>query len=269
MDAERGAAPEGVTDWNKVDHERAQRALGARWPARDVLALWKAHGGEWHGPHVETVTMPMYLLSAFLDAYAAPRAADPGDEIGRDRFRRLLVAFHDATRRPLGVTPASGDEFYDWRLAEAAEERRPRIGTELERRERLEVRLVATQREKAAAVGLLDEQAFVVRQLEGKLAAAEARAEAAEGERDAARAVLRRVEWVRDSFGGNFCPACERYEQHGHASDCQIAAQIGATAREGGAVDETPTSAGNASGINSVVSTTDPTTPGDGGEYGR
>jgi hypothetical protein len=40
---------------------------------------------------------------------------------------RLRVAFHDATRRPLGVTPDSGAEFYDPRMAEEAEARRPRL----------------------------------------------------------------------------------------------------------------------------------------------
>lgn len=38
--------------------------------------------------------------------------------------QRLRIAFHDATRRPLGVTPDSGAEFYDQRMADEAEERR-------------------------------------------------------------------------------------------------------------------------------------------------
>lgn len=49
----------------------------------------------------------------------------------RDRIRsaearaaRLRIAFHDAIRRPLGVTPDSGAEFYDPRMADEAEERR-------------------------------------------------------------------------------------------------------------------------------------------------
>ena len=50
--------------------------------------------------------------------------------------RALLEAFHDATRRPLGVTPASGERFYDHRMAEAAEARRPRVGTAAEVAER-------------------------------------------------------------------------------------------------------------------------------------
>ncbi|QGY02345.1 hypothetical protein MMSR116_11015 [Methylobacterium mesophilicum SR1.6/6] len=37
---------------------------------------------------------------------------------------RLLIAFHDAIRRPLGVTPDSGAEFYDPRMADEAEGRR-------------------------------------------------------------------------------------------------------------------------------------------------
>ena len=42
-------------------------------------------------------------------------------EAARDR---LLIAFHDAIRRPLGVTPDSGADFYDPRMADEAEERR-------------------------------------------------------------------------------------------------------------------------------------------------
>ena len=37
---------------------------------------------------------------------------------------RLRIAFHDAIRRPLGVTPDSGAEFYDARMADEAEARR-------------------------------------------------------------------------------------------------------------------------------------------------
>lgn len=37
---------------------------------------------------------------------------------------RLRIAFHDAIRRPLGVTPDSGAEFYDARMAYEAEARR-------------------------------------------------------------------------------------------------------------------------------------------------
>lgn len=48
-------------------------------------------------------------------------------EAARDR---LLIAFHDAIRRPLGVTPDSGAEFYDQRLADEAEARRSSASTE-------------------------------------------------------------------------------------------------------------------------------------------
>ena len=41
-----------------------------------------------------------------------------------ERFACLLIAFHDAIRRPLGVTPDSGAEFYDPRMADEAEARR-------------------------------------------------------------------------------------------------------------------------------------------------
>ena len=39
-------------------------------------------------------------------------------------IEKLKIAFHDAIRRPLGVTPDSGAEFYDPRMADEAEARR-------------------------------------------------------------------------------------------------------------------------------------------------
>ncbi|RYY17112.1 MAG: hypothetical protein EON55_02915 [Alphaproteobacteria bacterium] len=49
---------------------------------------------------------------------AALRTAWVEDGERAARFDRLLIAFHDAIRGPLGVTPDSGLEFYDRRLAE-------------------------------------------------------------------------------------------------------------------------------------------------------
>lgn len=68
----------------------------------------------------------------------APPALGEGEDLpsrlaaSEARFARLLIAFHDATRRPLGVTPDSGAEFYDHRLAEEAEARRPGIAATAE-----------------------------------------------------------------------------------------------------------------------------------------
>ena len=59
------------------------------------------------------------------------------------RCERLLIAFHDAIRRPLGVTPDSGLEFFSYRMSDEAEERRPRHGSEAEIVERPETRLRA------------------------------------------------------------------------------------------------------------------------------
>lgn len=74
---------------------------------------------------------------ALLVRGAPPALADGEDLPGRlaateARFARLLIAFHDATRRPLGVTPDSGAEFYGHRLAEEAEARRPGIAATAE-----------------------------------------------------------------------------------------------------------------------------------------
>lgn len=56
----------------------------------------------------------------------APVLPPPLSEVERLRaeITRLRVAFHDAIRRPLGVTPDSGAEFYDARMADEAEARR-------------------------------------------------------------------------------------------------------------------------------------------------
>lgn len=57
--------------------------------------------------------------------------AEEVETVGLTRLReleaenaRLRIAFHDAIRRPLGVTPDSGAEFYDARMAYEAEARR-------------------------------------------------------------------------------------------------------------------------------------------------
>jgi hypothetical protein len=56
----------------------------------------------------------------------APVLPPPPSEVERLRAEnaRLRVAFHDAIRRPLGVTPDSRAEFYDPRMADEAEARR-------------------------------------------------------------------------------------------------------------------------------------------------
>ncbi|MCP6330343.1 hypothetical protein NL460_29835, partial [Klebsiella pneumoniae] len=61
-----------------------------------------------------------------------------------------LIAFHDAIRRPMGVTPDSGLEFFSDRLSDEAEDRRPRYGSEAEIAERPENRLRA-ERDAATA----------------------------------------------------------------------------------------------------------------------
>ncbi len=76
-------AVHGVTD-----HFVEQRKPGARWPSRELLDLWKMHGGDWHGPRVETVTMPMYLLTGFLEAAAQVRAGQDGESL--DWHKRQL-----------------------------------------------------------------------------------------------------------------------------------------------------------------------------------
>lgn len=43
-----------------------------------------------------------------------------------ERERRLLIALHDAIRRPMGVVPDSAVEFYSQEMADEAERRRPK-----------------------------------------------------------------------------------------------------------------------------------------------
>lgn len=80
------------------------------------------------------------------DLWKAVRDALGGGAELQARYDRLLIAFHDATRRPLGVTPDSGAGFYDQRMAEEAEARRPRIGTPAEIAERPEIRAAEAMR---------------------------------------------------------------------------------------------------------------------------
>lgn len=155
-----------------VDHFAAQRAPGAKWPSRKVLALWRQHGGDWQGPRVETVTMPMYLLTGFLEAAALARA---GQDHGGD------------------VTEMIG---------------------EVEKRH-------------AATLGLVDGYAGIIRELEAKLAAAEARAAKAV---EVLRRFATHVEY--DSPGdmpepcGVWCDICDREisidRMSGHAEDCLL-----------------------------------------------
>ena len=49
---------------------------------------------------------------------AALRAASIEEGEQAARLDRLLIAFHDAIRGPLGVTPKSGLEFYNQQMAE-------------------------------------------------------------------------------------------------------------------------------------------------------
>lgn len=59
------------------------RAAAAHPPSTGVLrALWIAHGGTFHGPNVETGTMPEAKLMTFLQSLAAPTApAETGELI--------------------------------------------------------------------------------------------------------------------------------------------------------------------------------------------
>jgi len=82
------------------------------------------------GGYDDDIVCPVCCLSICGDAPSEADTAKHGEaimqriiaaEAARDR---LLIAFHDAIRRPLGVTPDSGAEFYDHRMANQAEARR-------------------------------------------------------------------------------------------------------------------------------------------------
>ena len=53
----------------------------------DIKKLWAEHGGETHGPRVETVTMPEHLFWGFVEAITAARRldhiVDADDMVGR------------------------------------------------------------------------------------------------------------------------------------------------------------------------------------------
>lgn len=41
-----------------------------------------------------------------------------------ERHKRILLALHDAIRRPMGVVPATAEEFFNQQMADEAEKRR-------------------------------------------------------------------------------------------------------------------------------------------------
>lgn len=78
----------------------------------------------------------------------------------------------------------------------------------------------------SAAYGLVVNDCSGVRDLTTQLAAATARADAAERERDAAVKVLREVERIEAEkrIAGDKCPICQWQPRGGHAPNCALAA---------------------------------------------
>lgn len=52
----------------------APKAVAANWTDADLCRMWKAAGGSFHGPHIETGTMPESKLLPFLRSLAAAPA---------------------------------------------------------------------------------------------------------------------------------------------------------------------------------------------------
>ncbi|WP_342163009.1 hypothetical protein [Methylobacterium sp. SD21] len=90
----------------------------------DSTRAWPADQAGEFAPSCWQETMLAFRTKERDEALAC--AAQAEAEVARltAENERLRIAFHDATRRPLGVTPDSGAEFYDQRMADEAEERR-------------------------------------------------------------------------------------------------------------------------------------------------
>ena len=59
----------------------------------DIKKLWAEHGGETHGPRVETVTMPEHLFWGFVDALiTAARRPDDMVLVPREPTREMVAA---------------------------------------------------------------------------------------------------------------------------------------------------------------------------------
>jgi|GEM_PF-3049421 len=101
--------------------------------AADELARMAAHAITPGPKGAVWVESPDLLIALYRNAAIALATADRDSSEYADAmnarmedaviFERLLIAFHDAIRRPLGVTPDSGAEFYDPRMADEAEAR--------------------------------------------------------------------------------------------------------------------------------------------------
>lgn len=66
-------------------------------------ALWKAHGGSWHGPRVETWTMPEANIEAFLRDLLATPVIEP------QHYVEITEEMITAGRK------AADDQYYKWR----------------------------------------------------------------------------------------------------------------------------------------------------------
>ena len=59
----------------------------------DIKKLWAEHGGETHGPRVETVTMPEHLFWGFVDALiTAARRPDGWVMVPREPTEAMIKA---------------------------------------------------------------------------------------------------------------------------------------------------------------------------------
>jgi len=110
--------------WFEEEYRKSQARETAECAARAVLAEEIAA--------LRRTTQPVSVSRSLADMsqveVSGTGTTVDGEYVSKAKFDRLLTAFHDATRRPMGVTPDSGLEFYDWRMADEAEARRTRHG---------------------------------------------------------------------------------------------------------------------------------------------
>ena len=98
--------------------------------ARHLMAerAEQSFGYMWDNAH-EYLRDRFRLKADAILALPALSAAQAEVDRLREENRKLRIAFHDAIRRPMGVTPDSGAEFFDQRMVEEAERRRAALSS--------------------------------------------------------------------------------------------------------------------------------------------
>jgi len=100
--------------------------MNAEQNAREAMEVWRQSKLAFDF----AVSLPPYTVEITPDQAAASVIAaklaekDAAHEATKAELQAITIALHDAIRRPMGVVPASADQFYNPVLAAQAEIRR-------------------------------------------------------------------------------------------------------------------------------------------------